>query len=57
MLRMVQTGELVSVTGKTIRMEAGSICLHGDSPGAVAMARRVRERLAQAGVELRAFVD
>jgi UPF0271 protein len=38
-------------------MEAGSICLHGDSPGAVAMARRVRERLAQAGVELRAFVD
>lgn len=57
MLRLVQTGELVSITGKTIRLEAGSICVHGDSPGAVEMARRVRARLTQEGVYLRAFAQ
>ena len=57
MLRLVQKGELVSITGKTIRLEAGSICVHGDSPGAVEMARRVRARLTQEGVYLRAFAQ
>ena len=57
MLRLVQTGELVSITGKTIRLEAGSICVHGDSPGAVEMARSVRARLTQEGVYLRAFAQ
>ncbi|HZT16057.1 MAG TPA: 5-oxoprolinase subunit PxpA [Gaiellaceae bacterium] len=35
--------------------EARSICLHGDSPGAAAIARRVRAGLEAAGFELRAF--
>lgn len=34
----------------------GSICVHGDTPGAVAMARRIRERLHDTGVTLRSFV-
>jgi UPF0271 protein len=33
----------------------GSICVHGDSPGAVELARRVADGLRGAGVELRAF--
>jgi UPF0271 protein len=33
----------------------GSICVHGDTTGAVAMARRIRERLTDEGVALRAF--
>lgn len=32
-----------------------SICLHGDSPGAVALARAVRQALEADGVEIRAF--
>ena len=36
-------------------MSAESLCTHGDSPGAVAMARRVRQALETAGVEVRAF--
>jgi len=32
-----------------------SLCLHGDTPGAVALARRVRDALAAAGVEVRPF--
>jgi len=57
MLRLVQTGEVESVTGRSVPVQADSICVHGDSPGAVEMARRIRARLEQAGVTLRPFVD
>lgn len=56
MLRLVETGEIETVTGKRIRLQADSICVHGDSPGAVEMARCIRARLVQAGVCLQAFV-
>jgi UPF0271 protein len=36
-------------------VEADSVCVHGDSPGAVAMAAAVRDALAAQGVELEAF--
>ncbi len=55
MLRLVETGEIGSVSGRRVRLQVDSICVHGDSPGAVAMARRVRERLQGAGVALRPF--
>jgi len=57
MRRLVQTGEVATITGGTVRLQADSICVHGDSPGAVEMARRVRARLEQAGVALRPFVE
>lgn len=57
MLRLVQTGEVESVTGRSVPVQADSLCVHGDSPGAVEMARRIRARLEQAGVTLRPFVD
>lgn len=56
MLRLVETGDMQTVTGQRIRLHADSICVHGDSPGAVEMARAIRMRLAQAGVPLQAFV-
>lgn len=55
MVRLVETGTLESIDGKTVRLQADSICVHGDSPGAVAMAQRVRQRLVEAGVPLAAF--
>ncbi len=57
MLELVRTGELTAIDGSRVRLRADSICVHGDSPGAVAMARAVRDRLAAAGVELQSFVD
>ena len=39
-----------------VRVEASSLCVHGDSPGAVAMARAVRAALAAAGVTVAPFV-
>ncbi|MEU0945991.1 5-oxoprolinase subunit PxpA [Streptomyces canus] len=43
-------------SGARIEVEARSLCLHGDTPGAVEMARRVRERLESSGVRVEAFV-
>ena len=56
MLQWVQTGEITSIGGKRIRLQADSICVHGDSPGAVAMAQRIRAHLTAAGVPLAPFV-
>jgi len=55
MLRWAESGALTSITGQPVRIAADSICVHGDSPGAVDMARRIRERLSTAGVPLAAF--
>ncbi|MFT3969568.1 MAG: 5-oxoprolinase subunit PxpA [Micropruina sp.] len=54
-LRLAQDGVITAVDGSDVPMRAESLCTHGDSPGAVAMARRVREALEAAGVEVRAF--
>jgi 5-oxoprolinase (ATP-hydrolysing) subunit A len=55
-LRMVESGTVVAVDGIEVAVRAESACVHGDSPGAVRMARAVRERLAAAGVALGPFV-
>ncbi len=55
MLRLVQEGVVQAIDGSETRVQADSICVHGDSPGAVAMARAVRDRLTQAAVTLQAF--
>lgn len=55
MLRLVQEGVVEAVDGSLARVQADSICVHGDSPDAVAMARAVRQVLTDAGVKLAAF--
>jgi UPF0271 protein len=39
-----------------LQVQADSICVHGDTPGAVAMAGAVRAGLEDAGVTVRSFV-
>ena len=46
-------GVVTAMTGKEIRIEADTVCLHGDTPGAGSIARRVRERLEAAGIKPR----
>ncbi len=55
-LAMVNTGSVAAVDGSMIRIEVESVCVHGDSPGALAIATAVRERLLAGGVDLAAFV-
>ncbi|NMH94397.1 LamB/YcsF family protein [Pseudonocardia bannensis] len=55
-LRMVADGVVRAVDGSDVRVRAESVCVHGDSPGAVAMATAIRDGLVGAGVPLRSFV-
>ncbi|WP_375001846.1 LamB/YcsF family protein [Aeromicrobium sp. CTD01-1L150] len=55
-LRLVTEGVVESVDGHAVAVEADSICVHGDTPGAVDLARAVRRRLDEAGLEVTAFV-
>lgn len=55
-LAMVQTGTVTAVDGTTIGVEVQSVCVHGDSPGAVGIAAAVRDHLLAGGVELAAFI-
>ena len=54
-LAMVLEGRLEAIDGTVLDVAPESVCLHGDTPGAVAMARAVRGRLVEAGVRLEAF--
>jgi UPF0271 protein len=54
-VRLAERGELVAVDGTVLTVRAVSLCLHGDTPGAVAHARAVRAALERAGVELAPF--
>ncbi|GAA2766055.1 5-oxoprolinase subunit PxpA [Streptomyces paradoxus] len=54
-LGLARSGEVVSRSGTRIEVHARSLCLHGDTPGAVELARRVRERLEASGVRVEAF--
>ena len=56
MLTLVREGVIEAVDGSMVRVEADSICVHGDSPGAVAIARNIRQRFEQEGVNIDSFV-
>jgi UPF0271 protein len=46
---------ILDVEGAELTLQPGSICVHGDTPGAVEIARQVREALTTAGVTLAPF--
>ncbi|MBB4232604.1 LamB/YcsF family protein [Rhizobium mongolense] len=55
MLRLVKEGRFTAIDGTEIELEAQSICVHGDTPTGVSIARSVRDALVQEGVELKSF--
>ena len=54
-VRMIQDGAVVSVTGKIIKMRTDTVCIHGDTPGAVDIARGVRQALKNANIHVAPF--
>lgn len=56
LVEFLSTGAMPTVDGGPIRLEAHSICVHGDSPVALAMASHVRHRLEICGFGIRAFL-
>ncbi|WP_338919579.1 5-oxoprolinase subunit PxpA [Pseudomonas silesiensis] len=55
MLRLVEDGTIEAIDGSLTRIQADSICVHGDSPAAVEMARELRRVLEQANMTLQPF--
>lgn len=55
-LRMVTDGVVTAVDGTDIRVEARSVCIHGDSPDATALAVAVRALLDAENIDVRSFV-
>jgi 5-oxoprolinase (ATP-hydrolysing) subunit A len=53
---MVTAGRVAAADGSMIPVTVESVCVHGDSPGAVQIAHAVRDRLLADGVELKPFV-
>lgn len=53
-LSLVRDHRVTAVDGSTVAVHAQSVCLHGDGAHALAFARRIRERLAQEGIAVRA---
>ena len=54
-LRLARDRSVVTIDGREIAVEADTLCLHGDNPRAVEVARSVREALAGAGVSVQAL--
>ncbi|WP_290688978.1 MULTISPECIES: LamB/YcsF family protein [unclassified Haematobacter] len=55
LIRFLDSGRMPVLGGDPIPLSAQSICVHGDSPGAVGMAQQVRSRLERAGVTVAPF--
>lgn len=53
-LRACREGRVRTVEGQDIPIRFDSICIHSDTPGALALVQRTRERLAAAGIVVRA---
>ncbi len=57
LLSFLETGLMPVVDGDPIALNAHSICVHGDSAGAVAMTRMIRDELVAARMQLTGFVN
>jgi UPF0271 protein len=51
-LRLAQDGEIVSASGARLKLQVDTLCVHGDEPAAVEVARAVRSTLEAAGLKL-----
>jgi UPF0271 protein len=52
---MVTTGQVTAIDGTQIAVSVESVCVHGDSPGAVQIATAVADQIQAAGIEIKAF--
>jgi UPF0271 protein len=56
-VRIVRDGRVTAFDGTEVAVAADTICVHGDTPGAVDFARAIRAALADAGVTLAPLGD
>lgn len=57
MLQLITEGGVTSIDGSFTAIKADSICVHGDSPGAIEMAYQIRKLLEEQGITVRPFAE
>ena len=55
--QLIETGTATSIEGKTLKMEYDSICVHGDTPGALEMIRNIRNILAEHSISVKPLAE
>ncbi|MGB7630777.1 MAG: LamB/YcsF family protein, partial [Candidatus Deferrimicrobium sp.] len=55
MVRMVRDGEVTTVDGAVISIDPKTVCVHGDTPGAVELLRAIRGRLEKEKIGVKSF--
>jgi UPF0271 protein len=56
-LQMANQGTVTALDGSQVELAPHTICLHGDTPGAVELAGLIRGELVRAGVELKPMAE
>ena len=56
-LRIIEQESVVATDGSSIHLRADTICIHGDTPGAVEIAAVVHRRLTQAGITIKTMTS
>jgi UPF0271 protein len=56
-VKLVEEGAIPTISGKKIKAAIDTICVHGDNPAAVEVARRIRNDLTAAGVTIRPMAE
>ena len=56
-VRMVKEQKVTAITGKDIPIKADSVCVHGDGVKALEFVKKIREKLVEEGIELKALKD
>jgi len=51
-LRMIADGEVVAIDGSIVRLQAETLCVHGDTPNAPSLVKHLRTALEEAGVRV-----
>jgi UPF0271 protein len=51
-LRMAKEGRIIAIDGVSIHIDVHTLCVHGDTPGAVDLVRIIRETLKKNGIEV-----
>lgn len=54
-INIIMTGKVKAIDGSEVALKPQTICVHGDTPGAVDMIQEIRTRLVQEGIELKPF--
>jgi 5-oxoprolinase (ATP-hydrolysing) subunit A len=52
-VRLAKNRTVVAIDGSIVHLQADTICVHGDTPGADELAAKLREALERAGVEIK----